>query len=376
MTTRYPFTLIKEKIEARGETVLDFAVGKRHISRPPEIDSWVHSHGELATQPATRPETDEFAQAAAAFLAREYGADIASENVLPTPGGRAAMSAIVACMLDPGDVVLVTEPGYPAFARLARHRHARVHEVSLDGNREFLPDFRAALAADEASPRVIALNYPNNPTGVTLTSQTVDSIRDVAGAGTIVFNDATYGPLVYGQQPVSLLNDGKVAELPMELLELHSFSKLFPLGPVAISFLVGSRASIEMISNYSEFAWSPVSRLQLRATTMCLKDAKRIRELREFFPAQLQNLRRVLGNVGFRPFPASAGVYMLCRAPSRIAGKAVDSAGKAAARLMDEFDLAVVPWDTAQDSYLRFSSLYMPEDLERLSSMRERLQLA
>jgi aspartate/methionine/tyrosine aminotransferase len=374
MTKRYPFTLIKEKLAARMGKAIDFAVGRRRLVLPEAIHSWIRSHVELALQPATRTEVDEFAAAAVALLAREYSVDVEAANILPTPGGRAAMSMFVACSLEPGDSVLVTEPGYPAFARLAAHRHARVHEALLDGDQAFVPDLNAAMDGDATAPRVIAVNYPNNPTGATLTPEAIASIRNVAGSRTIIFNDATYGPLVYGQKPLSLLSKG-VLDDQFEMVELHSFSKLFPLGPIALSFLVGTPQNMESISTYSEFAWSPPSKLQLKATAMCLNDAERMRELREFFPSQLENLRQVLCDIGFEPFPAPAGVYVLCRVPAQIAGAAVNSAAEAAGRLMDEFDLAVVPWDTPQHGYLRFSSQYEPEDLDRLSGLRETLQL-
>ncbi len=367
--------MIKEKLAAREGKAIDFAVGRRRLVLPEAIDSWVRSHVELALQPATRTEVDEFAAAAVALLAREYDVDVEAANVLPTPGGRAAMSTFVACSLEPGDSVLVTEPGYPAFARLASHRHARVHEALLDGEQAFVPDFKAAMNGDATAPRVIAVNYPNNPTGATLTPEAIASIRNVAGSRTIIFNDATYGPLVYGQNPVSLLSKGVLGDEQFEMVELHSFSKLFPLGPIALSFLAGTPQSMESISTYSEFAWSPPSKLQLKATAMCLNDAERMRELREFFPSQLGNLQQALCDIGFQPFPAPAGVYVLCRVPPQIGGEVVKSAEEAASRLMDEFDLAVVPWDTPLHGYLRFSSQYEPEDLDRLSGLRERLRL-
>jgi aspartate/methionine/tyrosine aminotransferase len=286
------------------------------------------------------------------------------------------MSAFVACALEPGDAVLVTEPGYPAFARLAAHRHARVYDVELDARRAFTPDFEALLDTDAGTPRVIALNYPNNPTGVTLTAATATAIHAAAGTTTIVFNDATYGPLVYADKPRSLLGERVFADAELECVELHSFSKLFPLGPIALSFLAGSAESMHSVSTYSEFAWSPPSKLQLQATTMCMRDTARLRHLREFFPAQLDELRQVLGQLGFNPYPTPAGIYALCAVPSHIAGEAVVSAADAATRLMDDFDLAVVPWDAPHNSYLRFSSLYRPEDLERLSGLQDRLRLA
>jgi aspartate/methionine/tyrosine aminotransferase len=271
--------------------------------------------------------------------------------------------------------VLVTEPGYPAFARLAAHRHAEVLVSLMDPENAFAPEFASVVRADDAPIRVIAVNYPNNPTGATLSSSIISKLDQLTAGSTILFNDATYGPLVYHEAPVSLLNNGLSVTSRAEVVELHSFSKLFPLGPVAVSFLAGSQETMQSLSTYSEFAWSPLSKLQLKATTICLQDAARLRELRGFFPAQLQKLRRALKSIGFEPYPASAGVYTICRVPSRIAGKLVSSAEEAANRLMDEFDLAVFPLDTPRQGYLRFSSLYHTEDLERLSRLGAGLQL-
>jgi aspartate/methionine/tyrosine aminotransferase len=376
MSKRYPFTAIKEKLAARQGKALDFAVGKRRLELPEAIDTWVRANAQLALEPGTRAEVDGFCEAAAALLEREYGAVVAPQNILPTPGGRAAMSAFVACALEPGDAVLVTEPGYPAFARLATHRHARVHEVPLDSANGFVPDFQAALGRGATAPRVVAVNYPNNPTGATLTPEVATSIDKVADDRTIIFNDATYGPLAYKDSPISLLGEDVVGNAGQEKVELHSFYKLFPLGPIALSFLAGSEETMQHVSTYSEFAWSPPSKLQLRATTMCLQDADRLRKLREFFPARLEPLRQLLSDIGFNPFPAPAGVYVLCSVPSQVAGQVVTSAEEAAAQLMDKFDLAVVPFDTSQFSYLRFSSLYLDEDFDKLSRLRGAMQFS
>lgn len=375
MAKRYPFTLIKEKLAARKDRVLDFAVGRLRFALPDEIGAWIRANPELALQSSTRAEVEHFTAAAAELLAREYAVDIAPENILPAPGGRAAMSAFVAYALEPGDSVFVTEPGYPAFARLARHRHAQIHDVLLNGDVDFVPDFGAALKAALHRPRVIALNYPNNPTGAILTGDTVAAIRGAASAATIVFNDATYGPLVYDEPPQSLLRDGVLEGADIERVELHSFSKLFPLGPIALSFLAGSSQTMEEVSTYSEFAWSPPSKMQLGATAMCLRDEQRFRELRDLLPRQIATLREALVACGFAPFAAPAGVYVLCRVPESIGGKAVTSAEEAAVRLIDEFDLAVVPWDTPESSYLRFSALHLPEDVERLQALGDTLQL-
>jgi aspartate/methionine/tyrosine aminotransferase len=375
MTTRYPFALIKEKLAERGGKALDFAIGRRRVPLPQPIDEWIRAHVDLAMRAASGAETREFVEAAADLLRREYGAEVDTRCILPAPGGRAAMSAFLACAVEPGQRVFVTEPGYPAFARLAAHRHASILELELDPQQDFAPDLGPLAGSSAAAPRVIALNYPNNPTGALLSPQIVSSLRDVSDSGTILFNDATYGPLVYGQQRHSLLNARMMGDHGSQVVELHSFAKLFPIGPIAVSFLAGSETTMHAIATYSEFAWSPLSALQLKATTLCLRDAARLEALREFFPAQLQKLRQTLTGLGFEPYPSPSGVYTICHTPAQIGGRPVASAAEAAARLMDEFDLAVVPLDTPHHSYLRFTSLYQLDELERLEGLRNRLQL-
>lgn len=284
------------------------------------------------------------------------------------------MSAFVACALEPSQAVVVTEPGYPAFLRLATHRHARIHALELDPAHAFAPDL-TPLRDMQGAVRVIALNYPNNPTGAPLSQQMVGELDAISDSETILFNDATYGPLVYDRQPQSILHTNIAVADGVDKIELHSFSKLFPIGPIAVSFLAGSAATMASVSTYSEFAWSPLSLLSLRATTLCLQDAARLAELRAFFPAQLEALRHTLTDLGFEPFPAPSGVYAICPTPAHIGGTAVTSGAEAAARLMDDFDLAVVPWDSGRHSYLRFSSLYQPVDLERLAGLKTALQL-
>jgi len=374
MTTRYPFSAIKEKLAARHGKALDFAIGQHRIPLPKSIDDWIHSNAELAMKVSAGHDANDFRDAAAAFLAREYGVEIDAACILPTPGGRGAMSAFVAYALEPGQSVFVTEPGYPAFLRLATHRHADIHVLELDPQQDFAPDL--APVSGLATPvRVIALNYPNNPTGASLSPHIISTLQDVSNSETIFFNDATYGPLAYQQSPLSMLHPEMAGNNSVERVELHSFSKLFPMGPVAASFLAGTEETMRNVSTYSEFAWSPLSLLQLKATTLCLRDADRLIELREYFPVQLEQLRRTLQDIGFDPYPAPTGIYVICPTPQHIGGVNVSTASEAAALLMDNFDLAVVPWDTESQSYLRFSSLYLPADLERLARLGERLHL-
>jgi aspartate/methionine/tyrosine aminotransferase len=374
LSKRYPFAVIKEKLHARRGEVSDFAIGARRVPLAQELHNWIRQNPDLALKPAGPADLAAFKEAAIDYMQHEYAVEISAEQIVPVPSGRVGMSAFIACDVEPGTGVVVTEPGYPAFARMAKHRHAEVHSVVLDPEHDFSPDFESLSSSQRENVRVIALNYPNNPTAAVIGRETRDIIESAARASNAsIFNDAVYGPLIYEGGSHCLLSD---AADDIDLVELHSLTKLFPLGPLSGSFLAGSAASIVEIAHYSEFAWAPMSVLQMQATIWCLQDDDSRHEIRDNYSAQLAALTNTLREVGFQPFPTPSGIYALCRLPKNMAGRQMASAEQAATILLDEFDIAVMPWDLDSHSYLRFCSMYLPEDLQRLRDAGERLQIA
>jgi len=376
MSTKYPFTRIKQEIAKRHGTALDFAVGMQPFPLSPDVAQWIRDHADLALIPGTPDDIAAFATAAARYMKQRYQLDIAAEHILPTGGGRAAMGILAACALSQGDSVLVTEPGYPAFARLAEQRGANVIVCELDPDSGFAPDLSAERAVAYGPLAMLAVNYPNNPSGGTLSAAVTARLGELCGPHTVVFNDATYGPLVYDGAPTSLLAGNLPPDRSPDVVELHSFSKLYPIGPLAVSFLASPTALLQTLSTYSEYAWAPLSRLQLSLTAKCLDDGERIERFRNLLPVQLAALQATLQELGFRTYGAKSGTYMICDVPASIGGECVESAQHAAKILMDTLDIAVVPLDTANRAYLRFTALYRPQDLERLAALDGRLRLA
>ena len=373
MSEKYPFTLIKEEIARRKGEALDFAVGTPPFPLSPDMSAWLKEHSELALIPGNRDDIGNFTAAAARFMSAQYGVEISPDDILPTAGGRAAMAILAACTLSPSSTVVVTEPGYPAFARIAAQLGAGVVVSHLDRHNGFAPDFDYTDDLARGSLTMLAVNYPNNPSGSTLSPAVLDKLQSLSAPGLTLFNDATYGPLVYDAEPRSILSEDFPAAHQLDVVELHSFSKLYPIGPLAVSFLAGSKDLLSAVSTYSEYAWSPLSRLQLVATAKCLEDRDRIRRFREFLPQQLESLQAALARIGFKPYDSHSGTYVICDVPRSIDGHKVSTAQGAAKLLMDEFDIAVVPLGNGEHSYLRFSALYRPRDLQRLIDLESKL---
>lgn len=371
--SRYPFSVIRERLRARGDDALDFAIGSAGVPLAEPLAELVREQPELALRRATPEEVEAFATGAAEMLVRVYDVRVDPELVLAVPGSRVAMSTLTACVLSPNDDVLVTEPGYPAFARVAAHQHVNIWRASLDPERDFLPDLE--LLSRSGPICIAALNYPNNPTGAVLSRTGVAELAARVGSEAILFNDAAYGPLVYEGSPPSLLGIGALEGLEQPMVELHSLSKLFSLGPLGISYFVGTADLIGELKEYSDFAWAPLSSLHLQLARHCVADQPLLGSVREFFAERVEALRTTIADLGFKPYPTPAGMYVLCRLPTSIAGTKVTGAQQAADLLLDRFGLAVAAWEVAPHAYLRFSSLYRDGDLEALAKLGERLEI-
>ena len=367
-STRYPIAAVRERVRRHAGPVLDFAVGPHREQPPAALKQLLNTDPETALRRAcSEDELTAFAEAAAAMLRRVYRVEVSPAAIMPVPGGRTAMSFLASSVIRPGDGVAIVEPAYPAFNRVAQQIHADVTSVPLDPSRCFSPAVEG-IAGDKADAiSFVALNFPNNPTGAVLDRDVLSAFLNMFRPGTVVFNDATYGPLVFDRPPWSLLAEADGSADRLKLVELHSLAKLFSLGPVPVSFLVGDEALMADLREFAEFAWSDQSSLEMNVALACLRDGNRLDEVRAVFADRLERLRSVLSDLGFEPFPAASGMYIVCRTPSAIGGRPVADAGEAAEALLANHSVAVVPWEVHPTSYLRFSSQYAEDDLKALA---------
>ena len=367
--SRYRFSVVRDRLRQHRAPYLDFVFGHHQYALPEDVQDTVQRHGDLALRRCSREESEAFAQIAVDFLCRTYGVEKSPTAVLPTPGGRAGLSALAATLISPGQTVVVTEPGYPVFDRVAAQSHAEVKPVTLDPDRDFEPDLGPVTDGQPGAVRILALNYPNNPTGSVPSATTLARMRDRLDDDTIWLNDATYGPLTYGDRPFSLLATEPALRGEVRALELHSLGKLFSLGPLSASFLTGDDDLIDAVREYSDFVWSPMSALQLRVAGECLGRDDHVAALRAGLRERLDRLGEVLSELGFECFPVRGGMYQLCRAPASVGGRRVDGADEAAEALLANHDVAVMPFQVGGDAYVRFSALYSPEELESLAGL-------
>ena len=245
-TAIYKFEKIKRAKRAAqaaqpGVELLDLGVGEPDEMAFPTVVERLYAE---ARKPENRGYSDNGGTALKAAAARYLdtvcgvpGIDPETQ-VLHSIGSKAALSILPACLINPGDVALMTMPGYPVFGTHARYYGGEVFNLELTRKNTFLPDFRKIPPDILSRAKTLVLNYPNNPTGASATPEFFADVVAFAKAhGIAVIHDFAYAALVFEGRPLSFLATPGALDVG---IELHSTSKNFNMTGWRCGFVAGN----------------------------------------------------------------------------------------------------------------------------------------
>lgn len=237
-------------LRAKGVDVISLGIGDPDLPTPPHI---VAALVEAARNPATHAYppyegTLEFRQAVAAWYGRRFGVSLDPEReVLTLIGSKEGLAHVPWVFLDPGDVALVSDPGYPVYATATLMADAEPYAVPLDRDRGWLPDLTAIPDAVARRAKVFFLNYPNNPTAATADLAFMsDLVAFARRHGVLVVHDNTYSEIAYdGYRPPSFLEAPGAREVG---IEFHSLSKTYCMTGWRLGLAVGNREAVQALA--------------------------------------------------------------------------------------------------------------------------------
>ena len=148
--------------------MISLGIGDPDLPTPqPVVDALIAGARDAAThQYPTNHGSEELREAAAGFYRDRFGVELdPSAEVVPALGGKEAVGHIALALLDPGDVSLSPDPGYPPYTSGPLFAGAELHYLALEEANGFLPDLEAIPDEIAARANLLYLNYPNNPTG-------------------------------------------------------------------------------------------------------------------------------------------------------------------------------------------------------------------
>lgn len=375
-TKIYKFEKIKRAKEAArkahpGVELIDMGVGEPDEKAD---DSMIAELAKAAADPSNRGYADNgtavFKEAAARYMDKVFGVagiDPASE-VCHCIGMKPALAMFPLTLINPGDVTIMTVPGYPVLGTHTAYLGGEVYNLKLTPERNFLPDLGSIPADVLKRAKLLYLNYPNNPTGATATRAFFEeAVAFAKKHQLVVLHDAAYAALVYdGNPPLSFLSVPGAKEVGVEM---HSLSKSYNMTGWRIGFVTGNPLLVKAYATVKDNIDSGQFKAIQQAAAYGLDRPEITRKIAEKYSRRMNKLVKVLGEAGFKVKKPGGSFFLYTAAPRGIeGGRDFANAEEFSQYMITEKLVSTVPWDDA-GAFVRFSVTFEcagPADEDRV----------
>jgi aminotransferase len=312
-------------------------------------------------------------EAVARRYAEDYGVLLDPETeVAVLFGGKTGLVEISQCLLNPGDVCLVPDPGYPDYwSGVVLAGGEMVFMPLREGNR-FLPDY-SELKPDELSrTKLMFLNYPNNPTGVNAPASFYEeTVRFAERNGVVVASDFAYGAIGFdGQKPRSFLQTPGAKEVGVEF---YTLSKTYNMAGWRVGFAIGNREIVRQINLIQDHYYcSLFGGIQEAAAEALTGPQDCVRELVAVYESRRNTLFEALNRIGWHAKPSEGSFFTWLPVPEGHTSTSL------ADLLLSEAKIVVAPgigFGSCGEGYVRLGLLTSEERLVEAAERIGRLGL-
>lgn len=367
-TKIYKFEKIKRAKRAALEAnpdkeLFDMGVGEPDAMADPGVVKVLQQEAE---KPENRGYTDngieEFKIAAVRYMEKTFGIQglDPQKHVNHSIGSKPALAMTPQVFINPGDITLMTTPGYPVMGTHTQYLGGEVVNLPLTEENNFLPDLKSIDSATAKKTKLLYLNYPNNPTGANATQEFYKEVVDFAKAHQIVVvQDAAYATLTFDHQPMSFLATPGAMDVGVEF---HSHSKAYNMTGWRIAFMVGNELVIKALAHVKDNIDSGQFAAIQKAAIYALEHPEITQRIVEKYQRRLQALVDILNSVGFSAKMPGGSFFLYVKAPKGIqGGRRFENAEDFSQYLITEHMISTVPWDNV-GSYVRFSATFAAKD--------------
>ena len=360
----------KELIE-KGVDIISFGVGDPDLPTPKFI---IDAMKTALDKPAYHQYPfgsglSIFRNEVAAWYKRRFNVTLNPANeVHALIGSKEGIAHLSLAFVNPGEIVLCPEPGYPAYSAATLINHGEVYYMPLNEKNNFFPDFSKIPADVCKRAKIMFLNSPNNPTSTVYNeAQFKEAIAFAKANNIILAHDAAYTEMYYdGNAPISFLE----VEGAMEVgIEFHSLSKTYNMTGWRIGFVVGNAKIVAGLGKIKDNFDSGVFSAIQEAGVIAMRDGDdecaKLRQIyqkrRDFFVTEMQK-------IGWNVNVPQATFYVWTKTPNGM------SSSLCAKKLLEECGIVVTPgngFGPSGEGYIRFA-LTVPE--ERMMEAFERIK--
>jgi LL-diaminopimelate aminotransferase len=364
----------KQEMKAKGADIIDLGVGDPDIPTPRHIIDALKRAAEDPTNHRYPSYEGMFAfrEAVANWYKERFGVKVDPQTeVVTLIGSKEGIAHTPLAFVDPGDIVLVPDPGYPVYSVATSFAGGIPYSMPLLKKNNFLPDLDAIPEDIKRKAKLMFINYPNNPTSAVGDVGFFREIVDFASKyGIIVCHDAAYTEVAFdGFNPPSFLEIDGAKEVG---IEFHSLSKTFNMTGWRIGFATGNKKAISGLGKVKTNIDSGVFQAIQFAGIEGLKNySLGMAERRKIYEERRNLFCRGLDEAGIKYYPPKATFYVWFEVPKGFSSK--EFTGK----LLTEAGIVVTPgigFGKHGEGYIRVSITIAKERLieavERLKSVR------
>jgi LL-diaminopimelate aminotransferase len=365
---------IAEK-QGRGEDVVSFAIGDPDIPTPPHIIERLCKAAQDSTN-HRYPDSDglpELRQAIVHWYRNRFDVSLdPDKEVLPLIGSKEGIAHIAFCLIDSGDVALVTDPGYPVYSVSTMLAGGRPYYIPLSLKNGFLPDLRRIPANVLRRTNLLWINYPNNPTGAVADIDFFKRVVEFARQNDLcVCHDGPYSEVYFdGYKPVSFMQADGAPEVGVEF---HSLSKSYNMTGWRIGMVVGNATMIDALRRLKSNLDSGIPQaIQYAAIEALVGTQDCIEEHNVVYQRRRDLIVEMLNNIGLKAGKPKASLYIWAQVPQGYTSM------EFANDLLEKVGVVVTPGITygrSGEGYIRLS-LTLPDaslvkGLSRLGEWRD-----
>jgi LL-diaminopimelate aminotransferase len=358
-------------LEAQGRDIVRLDIGSPDLPPPDFVvealfrsteDPSHHGYGGYYGTPALR-------RAMSTYYQRRFGVELDPErHVCPLIGSKEGIANVALAFVDPGDVTLVPDPGYPTYSLGTLLAGGVPIRFPLLPEKDLLPDLEAIPEDVAHSTRILWLNYPNNPTGATASLEFFERVVAFARRfDLLVCHDNPYCDVTFdGYVAPSLLQVPGALDVA---LEFNSLSKTYNMAGWRVGMAVGSAVAVEALARTKTNIDSGIFRaIQDAAVVALTGDQTWLEERNEIYRERRDLILTTLDEVGISANRSRASLYLWAKTPSGYTSE------EFATRLLEEAGISIAPGNAFGqhgEGHLRIS---LGMDTDRIREAMARLK--
>lgn len=362
----------KKELTEQGVDVIDLGIGAPDLPTPEfVVDELIRTakKSENHRYPAYAGNLD-FKKAVAHFYKQHYNVDLNPETeVLALIGSKEGIANLTQAILNPGDRVLLPNPGYLVYRTAVQLAGAESIEFPLLEENNFIPEFdQLDGIANEA--KLMFLNYPGNPTTATVDLNTfLETVSFAKKHNLLIAHDAAYDLVTFGDyESPSIL---QVPGAKDYAIEFGSLSKSFNMTGWRIGYVVGNEKVVNALktlkSNIDTGQFTPIQKAAIRALTSDLSSVKKNNDILE---ERMETMHQGLIEIGIESKKPRGTIFIWAKVPGGL------SSSRFAEKLLNEAGVIVTPgvaFGSSGEGYFRMAITVTKKRIEEVINRMKKL---